>query len=33
MKEIQYRELISNINDRHLKKYSERLKTHNALII
>ena len=33
MKEIQYRELISKINYCHLKKYNERFKTHNALII
>ena len=33
MKEVQYRELISKMNYRHLKRHSERLKTHNALII
>ena len=32
-KEIQYRELILKVNHRHLKRHSERLKTHNALII
>ena len=33
MKRIQYRELTSKMNHRHLKRHSERLKTHNALII
>ena len=33
MKEIQYRELISKINHRHLKKHNEYFKTHNAFII
>ena len=32
-KKAQYRELISKMNHRHLKRYNERLKAHNALII
>ena len=32
-KGVQYRELISKMNHRHLKRHSGRLKTHNALII
>ena len=32
-KEVQYRELASKMNHRHLKKHSGRLKTHSALII
>ena len=32
-KEVQYRELIPKVNHRHLKRYSELFKTHNALII
>ena len=33
MKKVQYRELISKINYRHLKRHSERFKAHNAFII
>ena len=33
MKKIQYRELISKMNYHHLKRHSERFKTHNAFII
>ena len=33
MKEIQYRELISKMNHRYLRRYNERFKTHNTLII
>ena len=32
-KEVQYRELISKMNHRHLKRHSGRFKTHNAFII
>ena len=32
-KEVQYRELVPKMNHRHLKRYSERFKAHNALII
>ena len=32
-KEVQYRELASKMNYRHLRKHSGRFKTHNALII
>ena len=32
-KEIQYCELISKMNHRHLKRHNERFKTHNAFII